>query len=121
MRDNLQSDSVVLVEDDWVGLSPQERTTGRNNFDFYCFLLWPFVETCEASSYVARHHIDLDSSHRLARGCLIVRLDSGRRAPGRPKQSAMVRREVVPQECAAARQERVLPGRHLVPRVGQPG
>ncbi|KAK4054200.1 hypothetical protein OIV83_001226 [Microbotryomycetes sp. JL201] len=43
--DALASDNVVLVEEDWVGLSPQERATGRNNFDFYNFLLWPFIET----------------------------------------------------------------------------
>ncbi|KAK4054685.1 hypothetical protein OIO90_003497 [Microbotryomycetes sp. JL221] len=43
--DALASDDVILVEDDWVGLSPQERATGRNNFDFYNFLLWPFIET----------------------------------------------------------------------------
>ncbi|KAM0789523.1 hypothetical protein ACM66B_000338 [Microbotryomycetes sp. NB124-2] len=43
--DALASDDVILVEEDWVGLSPQERATGRNNFDFYNFLLWPFIET----------------------------------------------------------------------------
>ena len=29
----------------WVELSPKERKSGRETFDFYCFLLWPFVET----------------------------------------------------------------------------
>ncbi|KAJ3323380.1 hypothetical protein HDV06_001900 [Boothiomyces sp. JEL0866] len=29
----------------WITLSAEERRTGRENFDFYCFLLWPFVET----------------------------------------------------------------------------
>ncbi|KAJ3274395.1 hypothetical protein HDV01_002999 [Terramyces sp. JEL0728] len=29
----------------WITLSAEERRTGRETFDFYCFLLWPFVET----------------------------------------------------------------------------
>eukprot|EP00842_Homolaphlyctis_polyrhiza_P000268 jgi/Hompol1/1241/HPOL_003109-RA len=29
----------------WVTLSAEERRIGRETFDFYCFLLWPFVET----------------------------------------------------------------------------
>ena len=28
-----------------VGLSPIERTKGRESFDMYCFLLWPFIES----------------------------------------------------------------------------
>lgn len=28
-----------------VGLSDKERKSGRENFDFYCFLIWPFVES----------------------------------------------------------------------------
>ncbi|TGO82891.1 hypothetical protein BPOR_0738g00030 [Botrytis porri] len=27
-----------------VGLSDHERSVGRENYDFYCFLIWPFVE-----------------------------------------------------------------------------
>ncbi|EFW99273.1 glycerol-3-phosphate acyltransferase [Grosmannia clavigera kw1407] len=27
-----------------VGLSDQERAIGRENYDFYCFLIWPFIE-----------------------------------------------------------------------------
>lgn len=27
-----------------VELSDQERECGRENFDFYCFLIWPFIE-----------------------------------------------------------------------------
>lgn len=27
-----------------VGLSDLERTAGRESFDFYCFLIWPFIE-----------------------------------------------------------------------------
>ncbi|KAL1615801.1 hypothetical protein SLS54_008807 [Diplodia seriata] len=40
-----------VVEDDdgdgvvqWVELSAEERERGRENFDFYCFMIWPFVE-----------------------------------------------------------------------------
>ncbi|KAJ3176524.1 hypothetical protein HDU87_005218 [Geranomyces variabilis] len=29
----------------WISLSPEERRIGRETFDFYCFLMWPFVET----------------------------------------------------------------------------
>lgn len=28
-----------------VELSIAERSRGRENFDFYCFLIWPFVES----------------------------------------------------------------------------
>jgi hypothetical protein len=31
-------------EVDWVEISDQEREQGRENFDFYCFLIWPFIE-----------------------------------------------------------------------------
>jgi glycerol-3-phosphate O-acyltransferase len=46
----MMNHNVVIVgvgEDDmpWVTLSPEERRTGRETFDFYCFLIWPFVET----------------------------------------------------------------------------
>ncbi|KAK4699865.1 hypothetical protein P7C70_g6389, partial [Phenoliferia sp. Uapishka_3] len=41
---SLERDGVVLIEDELIGLSPLERATGRENFDFYCFLLWPFIE-----------------------------------------------------------------------------
>jgi hypothetical protein len=29
----------------WVSLSAEQRRIGREHFDFYCFLLWPFIET----------------------------------------------------------------------------
>ena len=29
---------------DYVQLSPTERAQGRENYDFYCFLIWPFIE-----------------------------------------------------------------------------
>ncbi|KAH9882115.1 hypothetical protein J1614_001287 [Plenodomus biglobosus] len=29
---------------DFIELSPEERSQGRENFDFYCFLIWPFIE-----------------------------------------------------------------------------
>ncbi|KAF2972778.1 hypothetical protein GQX73_g706 [Xylaria multiplex] len=28
-----------------VGLSDEERLAGRENYDFYCFLIWPFIES----------------------------------------------------------------------------
>ena len=27
-----------------IGLSNEERVAGRENYDFYCFLIWPFIE-----------------------------------------------------------------------------
>ena len=48
----LEADSVVTVSRDLDGtpttveLSDTERQRGREDFDFYCFLIWPF---CEAS------------------------------------------------------------------------
>ena len=47
----LESDGVLnLTRDEFgkvssIGLSQQERLSGRENFDFYCFLIWPFVES----------------------------------------------------------------------------
>ena len=48
----LESDNVITVTRDpenleivtSVELSSAERETGRENFDFYCFLIWPFIE-----------------------------------------------------------------------------
>lgn len=46
----LESDKVVSLERDSkgnitsVGLAEEERAAGRENYDFYCFLIWPFVE-----------------------------------------------------------------------------
>lgn len=48
----LETDNVITVTRDpqdkekvlWVELSNAERETGRENFDFYCFLIWPFIE-----------------------------------------------------------------------------
>lgn len=52
--EGLEADNVVKVhraKDDggverveYVELSDAERETGRENFDFYCFLIWPFIE-----------------------------------------------------------------------------
>lgn len=28
-----------------IGLSDKERSIGREHYDFYCFILWPFIET----------------------------------------------------------------------------
>lgn len=46
----LERDSVLTLKKDekgeiiTVGLSDQERRVGRENYDFYCFLIWPFIE-----------------------------------------------------------------------------
>jgi glycerol-3-phosphate O-acyltransferase len=46
----LEADKVVDLDRDSegkiaaVGLSDVERAVGRENYDFYCFLIWPFVE-----------------------------------------------------------------------------
>ena len=48
---SFEEDDVVIIERDHDGgirsvdLSPHERTRGRENFDFYCFLIWPFIES----------------------------------------------------------------------------
>ncbi|KAJ9669396.1 hypothetical protein H2201_000263 [Coniosporium apollinis] len=46
--EGLREEGVVAVsaagEKKFVELSEQERDGGRENFDFYCFLIWPFVE-----------------------------------------------------------------------------
>lgn len=34
----------VLGAVQYVGLSDTERECGRENYDFYCFLIWPFIE-----------------------------------------------------------------------------
>ena len=47
----LETDRIVhLVRDGEgeitaVGLAAEERIAGRENYDFYCFLIWPFVES----------------------------------------------------------------------------
>jgi len=47
----LEVDNVIRVERDEegnitkVGLSDAERAAGRENYDFYCFLIWPFIES----------------------------------------------------------------------------
>ncbi|KAK4989518.1 hypothetical protein LTR50_003125 [Elasticomyces elasticus] len=48
----LEADDVIFVTRDpdkpskvvSVGLSDAERASGRENYDFYCFLIWPFIE-----------------------------------------------------------------------------
>lgn len=55
---NLESTLRILEKDDvlkvtrnpvgsveFVELSDSERMCGRENYDFYCFLIWPFIET----------------------------------------------------------------------------
>jgi hypothetical protein len=46
----LEKDEVITVTRDAAGaplfveLSEHERQCGRENYDFYCFLIWPFIE-----------------------------------------------------------------------------
>ncbi|SPO03238.1 related to glycerol-3-phosphate acyltransferase [Cephalotrichum gorgonifer] len=46
----LEADNVIRLGRDEsgaivkVGLSDDERRAGRENYDFYCFLIWPFIE-----------------------------------------------------------------------------
>lgn len=46
----LETDNVIKVTRNtegviqYVELSDKERENGRENFDFYCFLIWPFIE-----------------------------------------------------------------------------
>lgn len=46
----LEADHVVRLDRDengsitTIGLSDEERKAGRENYDFYCFLIWPFIE-----------------------------------------------------------------------------
>ncbi|KAG9251885.1 acyltransferase-domain-containing protein [Emericellopsis atlantica] len=46
----LEADHVIHVHRDEsgkvvkIGLSDEERNVGRENYDFYCFLIWPFIE-----------------------------------------------------------------------------
>ncbi|KAJ9134121.1 Dihydroxyacetone phosphate acyltransferase [Pleurostoma richardsiae] len=46
----LEADKVITLKRDGegnitlVGLSDEERAAGRENYDFYCFLIWPFIE-----------------------------------------------------------------------------
>lgn len=47
----LEADGIITLKRDdkgqvtTVGLSDQERKVGRENYDFYCFLIWPFIES----------------------------------------------------------------------------
>ncbi|CEJ58452.1 Putative Acyltransferase [Penicillium brasilianum] len=47
---SLEADDVISITRDssgvpqYVELSEAERTCGRENYDFYCFLIWPFIE-----------------------------------------------------------------------------
>jgi hypothetical protein len=46
----LEKDQVLAITRDSTGapqfieLSETERQCGRENYDFYCFLIWPFIE-----------------------------------------------------------------------------
>lgn len=46
----METDDVIQITRDssgtpqYVELSEAERLCGRENYDFYCFLIWPFIE-----------------------------------------------------------------------------
>lgn len=46
----LENDKVISLQRDGggnvvsVGIAEEERLAGRENYDFYCFLIWPFIE-----------------------------------------------------------------------------
>lgn len=45
----LTTDKVIYIEQAengvlYAGLTDEERAQGRENYDFYCFLIWPFIE-----------------------------------------------------------------------------
>lgn len=46
----LETDDIIKITRDTAGtpefveLSESERLCGRENYDFYCFLIWPFIE-----------------------------------------------------------------------------
>ncbi|OIW32732.1 acyltransferase-domain-containing protein [Coniochaeta ligniaria NRRL 30616] len=46
----LAADNVIYIKKDEqgktaaIGLTDAERAAGRENYDFYCFLIWPFIE-----------------------------------------------------------------------------
>lgn len=48
---SLEADKVIELTRDAegkitaVGLAEEERHAGRENYDFYCFLIWPFIES----------------------------------------------------------------------------
>jgi len=44
LEDDKILESSVVEDIAFIGLHPLERANGRENFDFYCFLIWPFVE-----------------------------------------------------------------------------
>jgi len=54
--ERLERDQVIYIQRDdegkfvKVGLHPAERKAGRENFDFYCFLVWPFIDSYWAAA-----------------------------------------------------------------------
>ena len=49
--DGLAADRIINIgysqanEIEYVELTDEERKRGRENYDFYCFLIWPFIES----------------------------------------------------------------------------
>ena len=69
VADNLEQSLARLVrknvvtrgaDGDAVSVSAAELLSGRENFDFYCFLLWPFIETYWLA-IISLHAIPVDS------------------------------------------------------------
>ncbi|KAI8331761.1 putative acyltransferase [Chlamydoabsidia padenii] len=40
----VENQVIEVDEEGWIGLSDIERQCGRENYDFLCFMIWPFVE-----------------------------------------------------------------------------
>ncbi|TKA67643.1 hypothetical protein B0A55_07982 [Friedmanniomyces simplex] len=59
--------NVVSNEIEYIELHPEERASGRENFDFYCFLIWPFIEASWLGAISLfmltppHHHADTDA------------------------------------------------------------
>lgn len=54
---SMEKEKVLKVDAGYLGLAEEERASGRERYDFSCFLLWPFIEcvSCALSvSYLAR-------------------------------------------------------------------
>ncbi|KAI9498880.1 hypothetical protein BDB00DRAFT_797081 [Zychaea mexicana] len=41
----VENDVLYFDQEGWIGLSETERSIGRENYDFLCFLIWPFIES----------------------------------------------------------------------------
>lgn len=53
---------MVSFDGELVSLSEQERINGREVFDFYCFLLWPFIESYWLAAVALTSLLDREST-----------------------------------------------------------